>query len=322
MKENIENILVSVIVPVYNAEAYLSRCVESVINQSYLDWELLLIDDGSPDICPELCDQWAEKDDRICVFHKENGGPSSARNVGLSNMRGKFVTFLDSDDCLTQKCLETCINEIVLDNLDVAQFHFQEIFPDGRKSKPSTSCTDVCDAYEYINSGKMTGCACGGMYNADIIRDFNIRYNENLHYLEDAFFVCEIIKHCKRAKRMQGAYYEYHKNPNGSDKPRDWDYYLDSIEYAAVYKERNPELGIQVDGWCTMLAMRYVTLAPKHDYSRFSKAWRSLKIEKEFLANAHRRDVVVFDKLQKLFGVHMASVIYRIVNKIVYRFKK
>ena len=91
---------ISVIVPVYKVEPYLDRCVKSVLNQTFSDFELILVDDGSPDECPRLCDEWATKDNRIQVIHKENGGLSDARNVGFEASTGEWITFVDSDDWL------------------------------------------------------------------------------------------------------------------------------------------------------------------------------------------------------------------------------
>ena len=89
---------VSVIIPVYNVEQYLNRCIDSVLNQTYKDFEIILVDDGSTDKSGEICDVYAEKDSRITVIHKENGGLSDARNFGIDAARGDFLTFLDSDD--------------------------------------------------------------------------------------------------------------------------------------------------------------------------------------------------------------------------------
>lgn len=102
-----EQPLISVIVPVYRAERYLSRCVQSIRNQTYRNLEIILVDDGSPDNCGEMCDQYAREDSRIRVFHKENGGQSSARNLGLDNMTGEFVGFVDSDDWIEPDMYET-----------------------------------------------------------------------------------------------------------------------------------------------------------------------------------------------------------------------
>ena len=89
---------VSVIVPVYNVENYLEECVNSILNQTYENLEIILVDDGSTDNCPQICDDWAKKDKRIKVIHKANGGVSSARNVGLDNATGEYIGFVDSDD--------------------------------------------------------------------------------------------------------------------------------------------------------------------------------------------------------------------------------
>ena len=93
---------ISIIVPVYNVEQYLPRCIDSILNQSFADFELLLIDDGSKDKSGAICDEYADKDDRIRVFHKENGGVSSARNIGLENARGEWLSFIDGDDEITE----------------------------------------------------------------------------------------------------------------------------------------------------------------------------------------------------------------------------
>lgn len=92
--------LVSIIVPCYKVEQYLPNCIESILCQSYTNWELILVDDGSPDNCGNICDDYAVKDNRIKVVHKQNGGLSSARNAGMKIMKGDYVTFLDSDDFL------------------------------------------------------------------------------------------------------------------------------------------------------------------------------------------------------------------------------
>ena len=89
---------ISVIIPVYKVEKYLDKCIESVVNQTFTDLEIILIDDGSPDRCPEICEQWAKKDSRIVVIHKKNGGLSDARNAGLNIATGEFISFVDSDD--------------------------------------------------------------------------------------------------------------------------------------------------------------------------------------------------------------------------------
>lgn len=101
--------LISVIVPIYNVESYLNRCVESIVNQTYQNLEIILVDDGSPDNCPQICDDWARKDSRIKVIHKENGGLSDARNAGMNIATGEYISFIDSDDYVALDFCETML---------------------------------------------------------------------------------------------------------------------------------------------------------------------------------------------------------------------
>ena len=110
---------ISVIIPVYNVETYLSTCLESVLHQSYRDLEILLIDDGSTDKCPEICDAYAVKDQRIKVIHKKNGGLSDARNAGLAVVTGDYISFIDSDDCIAPDMLEKMLQAIHDKNADI-----------------------------------------------------------------------------------------------------------------------------------------------------------------------------------------------------------
>lgn len=97
---------ISIIVPIYKVERYLKRCVDSILNQTFTDFELILVDDGSPDNCGRICDEYAEKDNRIYVIHKENGGLSDARNAGLDYATGQYIIFVDSDDFVEPDLLE------------------------------------------------------------------------------------------------------------------------------------------------------------------------------------------------------------------------
>ena len=105
-----DTLLVSIIVPIYKVEEYLDECIESIVHQTYPNIEIILVDDGSPDRCPQLCDEWAKKDNRIKVIHKENGGVSSARNAGMTLAKGDWIWFVDSDDSVEKDALADIIN--------------------------------------------------------------------------------------------------------------------------------------------------------------------------------------------------------------------
>ena len=107
-----QDALVSVIVPVYKVEKYLDKCIESIVGQTYKNLEIILVDDGSPDNCPAMCDSWAQKDSRIKVIHKPNGGVSSARNTALDAASGEYICFVDSDDVLELDTVKYMVDNI------------------------------------------------------------------------------------------------------------------------------------------------------------------------------------------------------------------
>ncbi len=115
-------VLISVIIPVYNVEEYLRECVDSVLNQTFRDFEIILVDDGSTDSSGDICDEYVEKDERVTVIHQKNGGLSVARNTGLSEANGKYVYFLDSDDYISENALATLLNIAENDNSDIVFF--------------------------------------------------------------------------------------------------------------------------------------------------------------------------------------------------------
>ena len=124
---------ISIIVPVYKAEKYLPRCVESLLSQTYRELEIILVDDGSPDNCPEICDGYAEKDSRVKVIHKENGGVSSARNAGLEAASGDYITFVDSDDYVDGQMYEKMLSVAEEYSCDVVMCDCVKEFSDRRE---------------------------------------------------------------------------------------------------------------------------------------------------------------------------------------------
>ena len=111
--------LVSIIIPIYKVQNYLNRCILSIVNQTYKNLQIILVDDGSPDNCPQICDSWSKKDSRIEVIHKKNGGLSDARNSGLQIAKGKFVLFVDSSDLIALNMVENMLNEMIINDADM-----------------------------------------------------------------------------------------------------------------------------------------------------------------------------------------------------------
>lgn len=121
--------LISIIIPIYKVEPYLRRCLDSIVKQTYTNLEIILIDDGSPDGCPKICDEYASKDCRIVVIHKKNGGQSEARNQGLDICKGDYISFVDSDDWVEPTYIEDLLNLAIKDDADIVVCELQKVYP-------------------------------------------------------------------------------------------------------------------------------------------------------------------------------------------------
>lgn len=183
--------LVSIIVPVYNAEKYLNRCIDSILSQTMTDFELLLIDDGSKDNSGRICDEYAEKDARVRVFHKPNGGVSSARNLGLDNAKGKWITFVDADDRCSCDYLEHLLSKVDDDTDLIISYAVicdstgekAEVYPEYRVNATNFERLFVDSDMHWHTSPWAKLC------RASIIYENSLRFNEMMHIGEDADFL-------------------------------------------------------------------------------------------------------------------------------------
>lgn len=207
---------ISVIVPVYKAESYLHKCIDSILSQTFTNFEVLLIDDGSPDFSGKICDTYKAKDDRVRVFHKENGGASSARNIGLDNAVGEWVCFVDSDDWIEHHCFETVYKCVMEDQLDCLQFSFKRIDKYGNVIIVESAETPVMALQDYIKKGVFCFRAGGTLLNKNIIDKIKLRFIEGLNLGEDQIFMLTALAHCKRMRRIPDTFYCYLLNENSA----------------------------------------------------------------------------------------------------------
>ncbi len=201
---------ISVIVPVYNVEKYIHRCIDSILSQSFIDFELILVDDGSPDNCGKICDEYAQKDCRVRVFHKPNGGVSSARNLGLDNTKGKWITFIDSDDYIEIDYLE----ELVLFERD-DKTDFVVTLNTIRKYTQCKSLTLQYSEYNQLFSLyglDKNGYVIGKLYKTDIIQKLQLRFNTNVHLGEDVMFALKYLMHTNSIVIFSSDKYIYDKS--------------------------------------------------------------------------------------------------------------
>lgn len=210
---------ISVIVPVYNVEQYLSACVESILAQTFQDFELILVDDGSPDSCGAMCDAYAQKDPRVRVIHQENQGLSGARNTGIKAASGEYITFIDSDDLVKKDYLEKLLRAIKVESADISVCKPQE-FEDGKNSvcletvsaEAQHKCfsnIDVCVEL-YNVSSQIPINAWGKLYRADLISDMEFPVGR-IH--EDQAFVPVACYRAGKIVLVDSPIYCYRQRP-------------------------------------------------------------------------------------------------------------
>ena len=186
------NILVSVIVPIYGTEAYLPACIDSIRGQSYTNLQIILVDDQSPDGCPEICDRYAQMDSRILVIHQENKGVSGARNTGMCHATGEYIMFVDSDDELYPDAVKILLQDAITYEADIVS----AIKRSGEKGQKILNvCKDGdCTIYQgkdvallSLAGEKNTGSACAKLFKSELLRDIRFVEGKNIH--EDGFFI-------------------------------------------------------------------------------------------------------------------------------------
>jgi len=194
----------SVIIPVYRVEDSLDRCIESVLSQHVDDMEVILVDDGSPDQCPAMCDRWAEKDERIRVIHQENGGLSEARNSGIEVAKGEYLTFVDSDDYLEANTLAPLLTEI--DDADIVEYGIID-----RLALPDYTYTEM-NEYWLKGQAYLHTYACNKIYRSSLFKQ--VRYPKGKVF-EDAYTLPVLLKKARKVKTTSKGFYHYCWNEQG-----------------------------------------------------------------------------------------------------------
>ena len=224
--------MISVIVPVYKAEPYLRKCVDSILGQTFADFELILVDDGSSDSCPAICDEYAAKDGRVHVIHRENGGPSAARNAGIdwafANSDSQWLTFIDSDDWVVPLYLETLINAVKDTGTTVSICMYQETEGKTPIIDEHHLAAQIWDAEDvYVKRNVYSTIPCGKLYQKTCFEE--IRYPlGKIH--EDEFITYRILFQAGKVSMVDEPLYAYYRNDLGITKSSWKPQRLDSIE--------------------------------------------------------------------------------------------
>lgn len=228
--------LITVVVPVYNVEAYLDRCVESLVNQTYQNLEIILVDDGSPDRSPEICDRWAEKDERIKVIHKPNGGVSSARNAGMEAAAGEWVFFVDSDDFLPEDALEGLAQRQLETGADLVCGSFHNMKTRNR-SYYKTYAEKLLLRQDFPNQMwflmmELLPTSCGKLFSTRIVKEHGLAFPMNIPWGEDAIFHYRYLTHVSSVVTTAQCVYHYDMTREGSAVKK----YYENLNQLAAYQ--------------------------------------------------------------------------------------
>lgn len=245
--------IVSVIIPVYNVEPYLRQCINSVLSQTYNRLEIILVDDGSQDNSPLICDEYAAIDNRIVVIHKANGGLSDARNKGLEICTGEYVFFVDSDDYLAPQCIEDLITASTTGALAITGY-LLDLTDKGTITEAPQASAEYSSLKDYLKDfhrlfATKFNFAWGKLYSADIIRAHNLTFSKDISLVEDVLFNLNYYRYCKNgfiAIPLNGYYYRQHGNSTLSKKFNDKMFEWNELCYTKVHDFLN-EFGCLTD---------------------------------------------------------------------------
>lgn len=245
--------LISVIVPIYNVEKYLRQCLDSLLAQTYKNIEVIMVDDGSPDNCGVICDEYAEKYCNFIAVHKENAGLGMARNTGLENAHGQYVIFIDSDDYISDSLIEELYKELKLYQVDVCVSGFKctvegqrnvqyesECYP-GEKARTELFPRMVGSLPDKKDSIEMS--VCGVLYNMEPIRKYNVRFPSERELIsEDLIFNIEYMQHANGAYLSNAVGYYYNINTSSLTRSYRQNFYYRVKHFYLEVEQRLSEL--------------------------------------------------------------------------------
>lgn len=201
---------VSIIVPIYNMETFLQRCLDSILAQTFRDYECLLIDDGSIDDSPAICDEYTKQDSRFITFHKPNGGLSDARNYGLAHAQGEYTIFFDPDDWVDETCLEEMYEKAMDSDSDMVMcdlYYNDKYRQTYCKQEPTSLSHD--DVLKDLITGKVFGFTVTKLIRNCLYKKYNIQFPVGMYGCEDQYTMCELLKNNIKISYLPRAYYHY-----------------------------------------------------------------------------------------------------------------
>ena len=288
---------ISIIVPVYNSEKYLKQCIESILKQTYTNWELILVNDGSIDSSPIICDEYSTKDKRIRVIHKNNEGVSKARNTGLDASKGEFITFADSDDYLEYNTFQTYINEIELNNSDIVKIGYTKEYENNTNNTICTTLNakfyNTWDFHKALENSHYYSFIWNMCIKKECIG--KIHFDTNINWLEDHIFSYQCYFNCKCMSILNKIGYHYRvrsknnlsniRDPfvikEAAEQERYWKTQLNSKMYSDIQKETDNQYAYHIHSIINILYQNHYSNKEKKYIARNCKTDVKFKYKEE-----------------------------------------
>lgn len=310
------NPLISVIVPIYKVESYLDRCVASLVEQTYNELEIILVDDGSPDKCPDMCDEWAKKDSRIKVIHKANGGLSDARNAGMAIASGEYIGFVDSDDWLETDFCEKLLQALIDNSCDIAACNYRRVSGEENiesdKGSGAIICYDKNQAMSELIDNTIQQVVWNKLYKSTVVEGILF---EKGKYHEDEFWSYQVFGRCEKIVTVEYIGYNYLQREASIMGERYSLKRLDAVEAkvrrCSYLKEKFPKLYNKGCINLVFTCMYHGQLALQQLNSEEKKVALSVLKETVRNCNIKSEDIKELSAMHKLW-VHLSRCAFRL----------
>lgn len=308
--------MITIVVPVYKVEEYLDRCVDSILNQTYKDFELLLVDDGSPDNCGKICDEYAKKDRRIFVIHQKNGGLSAARNTGINwfyeQNRSDYITFVDSDDWLHPEYLRILMNGITENYVKVSVCDFKRVINESPFENYDNVNFELNSPENFlVNHFWQYNYACGKLYHKSIFCDVRFPIGK---IFEDTFTTYKVLHKCDEIAYTELQLYYYFQNEQGIShslwKPAELVIFDAMQEQMQFYKEKGLQKAYAKEFELFVHHHAYQIVRIKENKNDLKKNKATLKEIKKTLRKYLREN-------KEIFNVHNMTYSYEVAYPFI-----
>ncbi len=306
--------IISIIIPVYNVEKYISECLNSILNQTTKNFELIIVDDGSTDNSYSICDSFRSQHENIKLFHKKNGGVSSARNFALDHVSGDYIYFIDPDDYLNKNAFEIMLSN--MGNNDLLTFNWKQVYKNHEIvcGVKESFVIDLKDAIQLCikTENSFSGYLWNKLFVSKIIKENGLKFDSSISICEDQLFVIEYLRKCNRIKSITDVLYNYRMRSSAASKK------FNIVKYSSMLKSY--ETIIDTLKQLNLKGKEFIEYEYLFNYYLYKKIFdaNKINISEEILfdyKNVLKSKLLSFKKRKDLFWVKNCNILFRIRNR-------